>query len=101
MAVVGLAVVLAETPYLAGDREKSIMVIFEGVKECDFCESEVDELHSTSMPGGAVERGDLCDVCFGSFAGNALFYPEQYPVMILRTMSQQTNMILKAFKESR
>lgn len=70
----------------------------EEPESCYFCSTDGVHLERHSMGG---KTGWLCDVCAGSFAGNAYFYPEiQHPghYALFQVMSQQTNMILKALK---
>lgn len=68
------------------------------VPGCDFCQTEGVEVKHYERNG--IE-GDLCAVCDGSFAGNALFYPQQYRAeyLLLQNMSIHTNMILKAINK--
>lgn len=53
----------------------------EPPSECDACRYETWKLHRTDPPfmSRRKEPYYFCDLCWSSFAGNSVQYPDQYP----------------------
>lgn len=49
----------------------------EEYSACDFCGYETTELEFIEAPFTG-NNGHVCKLCFSTFAGNALIYPNQY-----------------------
>lgn len=76
------------------------------VEECDSCSFKTRKLHRVGPPFGKPDVEDnhryLCDLCFGSHAGNTIIYPGQYPDgRVLQHMALFTNLIIQAINNNK
>ncbi len=73
--------------------------------ECDGCGYEKEKAGLTKVIEDHAEKGStrigwLCKLCYETIAGNAYFFPSQYPNQeILRQINYVGNAIFDAIKE--
>jgi len=72
----------------------------EVVGECEMCFTETKLVETED--GWPKRKAMLCNICRGTWAGNAFFWPRQYgfsETAILKSISSVTNMILEAIEK--
>lgn len=76
----------------------------EKPEECELCQFRTEELTwSAGSDYGtpAMQQGHwLCSLCYGSLAGNALRYPQQYDRATLGVICYVGNAIIEAIREA-